>query len=65
MEGVAAAQRMRAFLFCYNRVGSMFTWFFQDGPVTDWDSAAVGYGSVREILPGDAGGGVLFAAFAI
>jgi glutamate-1-semialdehyde 2,1-aminomutase len=22
-----------------NRVGSMFTFFFQDGPVTDWDSA--------------------------
>jgi glutamate-1-semialdehyde 2,1-aminomutase len=21
-------------------VGSMFTWFFQPGPVTDWDSAA-------------------------
>jgi glutamate-1-semialdehyde 2,1-aminomutase len=25
---------------CYNRVGSMFTWFFTKGPVTDWDSAA-------------------------
>ena len=23
-----------------NRVGSMFTWFFSAGPVTDWDSAA-------------------------
>ena len=23
-----------------NRVGSMFTWFFTDRPVTDWDSAA-------------------------
>jgi len=23
-----------------NRVGSMFTWFFAGGPVTDWDSAA-------------------------
>jgi glutamate-1-semialdehyde 2,1-aminomutase len=23
-----------------NRVGSMFTWFFTDEPVTDWDSAA-------------------------
>jgi len=21
-------------------VGSMFTWFFQKGPVTDWDSAS-------------------------
>jgi glutamate-1-semialdehyde 2,1-aminomutase len=25
---------------CASRVGSMFTWFFQDGPVTDWDSAS-------------------------
>ncbi len=24
----------------YNRVGSMFTWFFAPGPVTDWNSAA-------------------------
>ena len=24
----------------FNRVGSMFTWFFTEGPVTDWDSAA-------------------------
>jgi len=25
---------------CANRVGSMFTWFFQKGPVTDWDTAS-------------------------
>ena len=25
---------------CHNRVGSMFTWFFAQGPVTDWTSAA-------------------------
>jgi glutamate-1-semialdehyde 2,1-aminomutase len=25
---------------CYNRVGSMFTWFFTEGPVTNWDSAS-------------------------
>ena len=24
---------------CHNRVGSMFTWFFTEGPVTDWTSA--------------------------
>ena len=23
-----------------NRVGSMFTFFFNDGPVTDWDSSS-------------------------
>jgi glutamate-1-semialdehyde 2,1-aminomutase len=25
---------------CFNRVGSMFTWFFTPGPVTDWSSAS-------------------------
>ena len=25
---------------CVNRVGSMLTWFFQKGPVNDWDTAA-------------------------
>jgi len=25
---------------CDNRVGSMFTWFFAPGPVTEWTSAA-------------------------
>jgi glutamate-1-semialdehyde 2,1-aminomutase len=25
---------------CCNRVGSMFTWFFTAGPVTDWNSAS-------------------------
>ncbi len=25
---------------CSNRVGSMLTWFFQKGPVKDWDTAA-------------------------
>ena len=25
---------------CANRVGSMLTWFFQKGPVNDWDTAA-------------------------
>jgi len=25
---------------CHNRIGSMFTWFFAPGPVTDWTSAA-------------------------
>jgi glutamate-1-semialdehyde 2,1-aminomutase len=23
-----------------NRVGSMFTWFFADGPITDWTTAS-------------------------
>ena len=25
---------------CVNRVGSMLTWFFQKGPVNDWDTAS-------------------------
>jgi glutamate-1-semialdehyde 2,1-aminomutase len=40
VEGVAAAAREAGAALCYNRVGSMFTWFFTKGPVTDWDSAS-------------------------
>jgi glutamate-1-semialdehyde 2,1-aminomutase len=40
VEGVAAAAKDAGVLLCHNRVGSMFTWFFTPGPVTDWDSAA-------------------------
>ena len=40
VEGVAAAAREAGVALCYNRVGSMFTWFFTKGPVTDWDSAS-------------------------
>jgi glutamate-1-semialdehyde 2,1-aminomutase len=40
VEGVAAAAQDAGVALCQNRVGSMFTWFFQKGPVTDWDSAS-------------------------
>jgi glutamate-1-semialdehyde 2,1-aminomutase len=40
VEGVAAVAKEAGIPLAYNRVGSMFTWFFQDGPVTDWDSAS-------------------------
>jgi len=40
VEGVAAAAMEAGVSLCHNRVGSMFTWFFQQGPVTDWDSAS-------------------------
>ncbi len=39
-EGVVAAARDAGVPLCCNRVGSMFTWFFSEGPVTDWSSAA-------------------------
>jgi glutamate-1-semialdehyde 2,1-aminomutase len=39
-DGVAAAAKDAGVTMCHNRVGSMFTWFFTEGPVTDWDSAA-------------------------
>ncbi len=39
-DGVMAAAREAGISMCANRVGSMFTWFFQKGPVTDWDSAS-------------------------
>ena len=40
VEGVATAARDASVPLCHNRVGSMFTWFFTPGPVTDWDSAS-------------------------
>jgi glutamate-1-semialdehyde 2,1-aminomutase len=40
VAGVAAAAKEAGVPLCHNRVGSMFTWFFQSGPVTDWDSAS-------------------------
>src|ERR1700731_3207166 len=40
VEGVAAAAKDAGVPLCHNRVGSMFTWFFTPGPVTNWDSAS-------------------------
>jgi glutamate-1-semialdehyde 2,1-aminomutase len=40
VDGVMAAAKDAGVQLCANRVGSMFTWFFQNGPVTDWDSAS-------------------------
>ena len=40
VDGVAAAAKGAGVKLCFNRVGSMFTWFFTEGPVTDWESAA-------------------------
>jgi glutamate-1-semialdehyde 2,1-aminomutase len=40
VDGVAAAAKDAGVSICHNRVGSMFTWFFTPGPVTDWNSAA-------------------------
>jgi glutamate-1-semialdehyde 2,1-aminomutase len=40
VAGVAAAAHDAGVTMCHNRVGSMLTWFFAAGPVTDWTSAA-------------------------
>jgi glutamate-1-semialdehyde 2,1-aminomutase len=40
VAGVAASAKAAGVRMTYNRVGSMFTWFFTPGPVTDWDSAS-------------------------
>ena len=40
VAGVSAAAKEAGVPMCYNRVGSMFTWFFTRGPVTDWTSAS-------------------------
>jgi glutamate-1-semialdehyde 2,1-aminomutase len=39
VAGVTAAAKDAGVTICHNRVGSMFTWFFAKGPVTDWTSA--------------------------
>ena len=40
VAGVTAAAKDASVTISHNRVGSMFTWFFAKGPVTDWTSAA-------------------------
>jgi glutamate-1-semialdehyde 2,1-aminomutase len=40
VAGVAAEAKAAGVPMTHNRVGSMFTWFFTQGPVTDWDSAS-------------------------
>jgi glutamate-1-semialdehyde 2,1-aminomutase len=40
VAGVASAAKASGVTLTHNRVGSMFTWFFTSGPVTDWDSAS-------------------------
>ena len=40
VSGVVAAAKEAGVPLCHNRMGSMFTWFFTPGPVTDWDSAS-------------------------
>src|SRR6202163_3752370 len=40
VAGVAAAAQGAGVTMFQNRVGSMFTWFFTEGPVTDWTPAA-------------------------
>ena len=39
VAGVATAAKNAGVTMFHNRVGSMFTWFFAPGPVTDWTSA--------------------------
>ena len=40
VEGVAAAANEAGVKLVHNRVGSMFTWFFNARRVTDWESAS-------------------------
>ena len=36
VDGVLSAAKNAGVTICANRVGSMFTWFFASGPVSDW-----------------------------
>jgi glutamate-1-semialdehyde 2,1-aminomutase len=40
VDGITAAAKDKGVQLCSNRVGSMFTWFFNPGPVTDWGTAS-------------------------
>jgi glutamate-1-semialdehyde 2,1-aminomutase len=40
VDGVLAAAKKKGVALTANRVGSMFTWFFQPDAVHDWDTAA-------------------------
>lgn len=40
VDGVLSAAKNAGVTICANRVGSMFTWFFASGPVSDWGSAS-------------------------
>ena len=40
VQGVLDAAKEKGAPLFAHRVGSMFTWFFQPGPVSDWDTAA-------------------------
>ncbi|HKV91186.1 MAG TPA: glutamate-1-semialdehyde 2,1-aminomutase [Candidatus Angelobacter sp.] len=40
VDGVLAAAKQKGMTLTANRVGSMFTWFFQSGEVHDWETAA-------------------------
>jgi len=40
VDGVLASAKKKGVPLFAHRVGSMFTWFFQPGPISDWDTAA-------------------------
>src|SRR5579859_1442645 len=40
VDGVLAAAKKKGVAMTANRVGSMFTWFFQSGTVHDWETAS-------------------------
>jgi glutamate-1-semialdehyde 2,1-aminomutase len=40
VDGVLSVAKKKGVSLTANRVGSMFTWFFQPGQVNDWNTAA-------------------------
>jgi glutamate-1-semialdehyde 2,1-aminomutase len=40
VQGILAAAKQAGIKMTANRVGSMFTWFFSENPVTDWTTAS-------------------------
>ena len=65
-DGVSAAAKEAGVPLCHNRVGSMFTWFFQDGPGHGLGFGfEIEYGNLREVFPQHAGQRSVFAAVAV
>jgi len=49
VAGVTTAAKETGVKVTANRVGSMFTWFFAEGPIADWDSAAKARSEERRV----------------
>ena len=65
-EGVAAEAEKAGVALTTNRVGAMWTWFFNEGPITNYDEAAKSdTAAFGKLSSGDAGPRRVAAAVAV